>query len=202
MTAISRLDDLFRHTPVTQVTLNRDTHSLVWNRKSGKDQADEATFGLLYCQRCGRTWPWMRRHQAFKNAVCQLPPQLSPPHSWVSSMQPTQHHDPPAPSSAADDIQHSPPKGMSSLSVLGVASDASHRITVFLAAPMLMMRRFHPLMFAVACGTSLRAAIPSSTTMFMMMQCHLSMLGSTESCRQVPMMCHVWGSDNMFPRSE
>ena len=89
---------------------------------------------------------------------------------------------------------------MSSLSVLGVASDASHRITVFLAAPMLMMRRFHPFMFAVACGTSLRTAIPSSMTMFMMMQCHLSMLGSTESCRQVPMMCHVWGSDDVIPR--
>ena len=99
-------------------------------------------------------------------------------------------------------FKHSPPKGMSSLSVLGVASDASHRITVFLAAPMLMMRRFHPLMFAVACGTSLRTAIPSSMTMFMMMQCHLSMLGSTESCRQVPMMCHVWGSDDVIPRSE
>ena len=94
MTAESRLDDLFRH---TQVTWNRDIHYLVWNRKSGKDQSDDSTFGLLYCQRCGRTWPWMRRHQAFKNAVCQPPVPLPPPPAWVSTLR----HEPPAPSSAA-----------------------------------------------------------------------------------------------------
>ena len=93
MVATSRLDDLFRQ---TQTQLNRNIHDLAWNRKSGKDAADASTFGLLYCRRCVRTWPWMRRHQAFKKTVCNPPPSLPTPPTWVSCTQPTQHHEPPA----------------------------------------------------------------------------------------------------------
>ena len=84
MVATSRLDDLFRQ---TQTQLNRNIHGLAWNRKSGKDAADASTFGLLYCRGCGRTWPWMRRHQAFKNTVCNPPPSLPTPPTWVSCTQ-------------------------------------------------------------------------------------------------------------------
>ena len=102
---LSRLDDLFRH---AQSTLNRDIHSLVWNRKSGKQPTDLANFGLLYCRACGRTWPWIRRHTVFKHTTCQPPDHLPPPPPWVSCTAPT-HHEQPAQSTAVSH-ENAPPR--------------------------------------------------------------------------------------------
>ena len=89
MNAESRLDDLFRH---MDTTFNKGIHVLVWNRRTGKDPADTANFGQLFCKICGSTWPWRRRHQCFRHAVCQPVHPFPTPPSWVSSM-PALHHE-------------------------------------------------------------------------------------------------------------
>jgi len=62
-------------------------HTLVWNRKLGKDPNSLEKFGRLWCSKCGRTFAWRFRSQNLprtKCAACATPP--SPP-EWVCEIQ-------------------------------------------------------------------------------------------------------------------
>ena len=123
MTAISRLDDLFRH---MQVTLNRDIHSLVWSRKSGKDQSDEATFGLL-CLR-----PYLAL-DAPSSSFQKHVNRLLPFHHLLlgfPACSPRRTTNRQFPAALPAVTTHSPPEGMLSLPMLVGASGANRQPTV------------------------------------------------------------------------
>ena len=165
MAAVSRLDDLFRH---AQSTLNRDIHSLVWNRKSGKQPTDLANFGLLYCRACGRTWPWMRRHTVCKRTTCQPPDHLPPPPPWVPGFL-----------ARLPRTTSSLPKAPLYLRImLRPSQGPSHRLGggFVLDVSPLLPRTVHRM------------------SMLMVTMNDSSSTSSQESCHQVRETCHVWES--------
>ena len=81
MQATSRLDVLQN---ALQNDLNKGNHQVVWNRKNGKDATKPESYGLIFCLACGRTWPWMRRHNTFSKTTCRpVHPAPSCP-TWVT----------------------------------------------------------------------------------------------------------------------
>ena len=62
---------------------NTGNHTLVWNRKVGKNKT-KSDYGLLWCARCGHSWPWDKRTCNLKRSVCQPLPDFPDPPDWVT----------------------------------------------------------------------------------------------------------------------
>ena len=63
---------------------NSGQHSPIWNRKFGKQRGKE-DFGLIWCSACGRSWPWMDRHNDSTTLCRPASPAPTPP-SWVINL--------------------------------------------------------------------------------------------------------------------
>ena len=82
MQATSRLDDLQAN---LQDVLNTGHRQIVWNRKNGKNADNPATYGLIHCLACGRSWPWKHRHANFSKTTCRpVSPTPTAP-EWVTA---------------------------------------------------------------------------------------------------------------------
>ena len=82
MQATSRLDDLQAN---LQDVLNTGHRQIVWNRKNGKNADNPATYRLIYCLACGRSWPWKHRHANFSKTTCRpVSPTPTAP-EWVTA---------------------------------------------------------------------------------------------------------------------
>ena len=66
-----------------QTLHNKGGYKLTWNQKCGKDRSKEADFGRLWCETCGKEWPWMQRHCNLPSAKCNIPSKTPKPPAWV-----------------------------------------------------------------------------------------------------------------------
>ena len=63
--------------------LNEADHDFVWNRQVGRDEKNPDTYGLIFCKKCERTWPWCKRHANIPRSVCQRSKTSAPAPDWV-----------------------------------------------------------------------------------------------------------------------
>lgn len=63
---------------------NRPKHQLFWNQKCGKHK-NQPDFGKLWCEKCGREWAWMHRHNNLPITKCIPTPDSPSPPAWVVS---------------------------------------------------------------------------------------------------------------------
>ena len=64
---------------------NRGGHFFVWNRLVGKEKGT-ASFGMIWCTRCGRQWPWKDRGNNMSRTTC-MPSNTPPsPPDWVLNL--------------------------------------------------------------------------------------------------------------------
>ena len=66
-----------------QTQHNKGGHKLTWNQKCGKDRTKESDFGRLWCETCGKEWPWMHRHCNLPSAKYNTPAKTPKPPAWV-----------------------------------------------------------------------------------------------------------------------
>ena len=81
--ATARLDKLERD---MNDKYNTPKHSLVWNRKLGKEPKQEDSYGKLWCRLCGRTFAWRYRHNNLPKTVCRPLDDKPCPPEWVTAM--------------------------------------------------------------------------------------------------------------------
>jgi hypothetical protein len=79
--ATSRLD----HEAKKLQDLNKAGHDFVWNRLTGRDESNPSTYGLIFCKKCERTWPWSKRHANIPRSICQRSKASAPAPDWVKN---------------------------------------------------------------------------------------------------------------------
>jgi hypothetical protein len=65
--------------------LNKAGRDFVWNRLAGRDETKPETYGLIFCKKCERTWPWCKRHANTPRAVCRPSKASAPAPEWVKN---------------------------------------------------------------------------------------------------------------------
>ena len=63
--------------------LNKAGHDLIWNRLTGRDEKNPNSYGLIFCKKCERTWPWCRRHANLPKSLCRTSKSSAPAPAWV-----------------------------------------------------------------------------------------------------------------------
>lgn len=69
-----------------KTSLNQGNHQLVWNRKLGKQQ-NRDDYGLIWCEKCDRQWPWGRRRSNLSKTICRPLSQKPSPPPWVEILE-------------------------------------------------------------------------------------------------------------------
>lgn len=69
-----------------KTSLNQGNHQLVWNRKLGKQQ-NRDDYGLIWCEKCHRQWPWGRRRSKLSKTICRPLSQKPSPPPWVEILE-------------------------------------------------------------------------------------------------------------------
>ena len=87
--ATNRLDEEERK---LKEELNKANHDLVWNRKTGRDAKKQETYGLIFCRKCRRLWPWCQRHANLPRTLCRESANSQPTPQWVIDLS---HSNPP-----------------------------------------------------------------------------------------------------------
>jgi hypothetical protein len=65
--------------------LNKAGRDFVWNRLAGRDETKPETYGLIFCKKCERTWPWSKRHANIPRSVCRPSKASAPAPEWVKN---------------------------------------------------------------------------------------------------------------------
>ena len=63
---------------------NKPGHKFFWNQHCGKDRTKD-DFGLLWCENCGKEWPWKDRHNNMTRSKCVKTSIPIVPPAWVTS---------------------------------------------------------------------------------------------------------------------
>ena len=53
------------------------------NRLTGRDEKNPNSYGLIFCKKCERTWPWCRRHANLPKSLCRTSKSSAPAPAWV-----------------------------------------------------------------------------------------------------------------------
>ena len=65
--------------------LNKAGHDLIWNRLTGRDEKNPNSYGLIFCKKCERTWPWCKRHANLPKSLCRTSKSSAPAPAWVKN---------------------------------------------------------------------------------------------------------------------